>query len=322
MLVFGTCFAQPVFWMQRGSGLSVDEGADVAIDNAGNAYFTGYFTASCDFEATTLTGAGLTDVFLTKVDGTGHVEWAVSAGGNQPDRAVSVAAHPSGDVIVAGFYSGLASFGPVDLNSASGSQDIFVARYNSSGNVVWAQSFGGAGGEQVSDVAVSPGGRILVAGEFAGSSQFGPTALNSMNGSTDAFLLSLDENGTVEWVKQGAAPQTDRSLGVAVGGDGDAYVMGQYSDTITWDGTYNNNINNAIFLLSYDSLGNEQWFRRIAGGVSGIAYGIGTGPNNDIYLSGDFAGTLTLYGTPNVTATNPLANSSFLARYNSSGVVD
>ena len=71
------------------------------------------------------------------------VEWAKSAGGASGDRGVATAVDAAGNSYVTGFYKGTATFGSFTLTSA-GSFDVFVAKYDAGGNVLWAQSGGGA----------------------------------------------------------------------------------------------------------------------------------------------------------------------------------
>jgi len=61
-----------------------------------------------------------------------------SSGGVNNDEALDIAQDAAGNAVVTGFFKGSATFGSVTLNSVGGSQDVFVAKYDTNGNVLWA----------------------------------------------------------------------------------------------------------------------------------------------------------------------------------------
>lgn len=118
---------------------------------------------------------------------------------------------------------------------------------------------------------------MLVTGQFQGTAQFdASTSVTSLfnpntNGpSFDIFVAKYQNNGTFTWVETGKAPYTDRGMDVGSDVNGNVYMVGQFSDTITFDQTHNNNMYNAICLVKYDANGNEQWMQRIGGSASNV----------------------------------------------------
>src|SRR5581483_7821939 len=93
------------------------------------------------------------------------------------------------------------------------------------------------------------------------------------------------------------------------------YVTGQFTDTITFGSSHYTNLYNAIFLVKYDANGNEQWFTHAGGGTFNIANGIDVDRNNNIYITGDFTGTLTFFVTPNFNLSASYTNRIFVAKY-------
>ncbi|MGQ0828855.1 MAG: gliding motility-associated C-terminal domain-containing protein [Bacteroidota bacterium] len=311
-------FGQTNYWMQRAGGLTPDEGIDIAIDAAGNTYTTGYFSGSATFGTATLVSSGVTDVFITKVDNLGIFQWAVKAGGAGADKGLSIKADANGNTYITGFFYGTANFGAQTIISV-GVQDIFIAKYDASGILQWAKSAGGNDSDIGNGINVDPSGNVVITGEYKGTASFGSASLSSMNNSIDIFTSKLDPNGNFLWAKKGSAHLTDRGLDVACDASGNIYVTGQFTDTITFDLTHNSNLYNSIFLIKYNSLGQEQWFRKIGGGTLNIAYGIATDANSNIYLTGDFTGSVIFFGPPNTTLTNTYYNRIFVAKYNSAG---
>ena len=329
LLVFNTMpviLAQSPYWMRSAGGFGVDEGLKISIDGNNNTYTTGYFSGVCTFDTgLSLTASGATDIFITKVNDQGILQWAVKAGGMGPDRGLSIKADQQGNCYVTGIYFGSATFGNTTINSVGGSQDVFIAKYNSAGILQWVVSAGGPEGESGNGITVDNSGNVIVTGQFSGTAHFGSISLSSMIDpstllpSIDVFTTKLDASGNFLWAKKGSAIHTDRGLDVASDPAGNIYVTGQFSDTITFDNTYNNQMYNTIFLIKYNSNGTEQWFRKIGGSVMNIAYSIAVDANSNIYLTGDFLGTLIFFGSPDVHLTNAYPNNIFIAKYNNAG---
>ena len=141
---------------------------------------------------------------------------------------------------------------------------MFVAKYDENGMLQWAVRGGGAGPDLGNGIQHDGEGNVAIGGQFLGTSTFGSTTLTSMTDplssapSIDVLIARLDTGGNFSWARQGMAPYTDRALDVTMSSTGDVYAVGQFSDTITFTSTYNNNLNNAIFLIKYDSVGTEQ----------------------------------------------------------------
>lgn len=311
-------FSQNSYWMQKAGSVTADEGQDITIDANGNTYTTGYFSGTAAFGNITLNSSGLTDIFIAKNNNIGGYEWAVKAGGPGSDRGLSIKADDQGNTYITGFFYGTASFKNQTIVS-EGLQDIFIAKYNNAGALQWVKSAGGSNADIGYGINIDNAGNVAVTGEFVGTADFGSTSIVSMNNTIDIFTTKLSSTGNFLWTKKGSAPFIDRGLDIACDAFGNIYVTGQFTDTITFDVTHNNNMYNAIFLIKYDSSGQEKWFRKIGGATFNIANGIAVDQNNDILLTGDFKGNLIFFGSPNITLTNQYVNRIFLAKYSSEG---
>ena len=213
----------------------------------------------------------------------------------------------------------------MSITSVGGSQDVFIAKYNTNGVLQWVVSAGGSNGESGNGITIDNTGNVIVTGQFSGTAQFGSTSLtcatdpSTLLPSADIFTTKLSGTGNFLWAKKGSADHADRGLDIATDLSGNIYVTGQFSDTITFDNIHYNNMYNAIFLIKYNSSGAEQWFRKIGGSSMNIAYGIAVDVNSNIYLTGDFQGTLIFFGPPDVQLTNTYQNDIFIAKYNNAG---
>jgi gliding motility-associated-like protein len=315
------------FWTQSSGGNNVDEAMDVCVDANGDTYVTGYFTNNAIFHNFNLSSAsaGIPDGFIYKTNAAGQMLWVKKFGGIGSDRGISMKVDNNGDIIVCGYYFGPAQFGSFTLNSVAGSQDAFVAKIDPNGNFIWVKSMGGSLTDIPSAVTVDLNNDIILTGSFQGVGTFGASTFTSMTDpnsnlpSYDAFTTKLSTAGNFVWTRVGTAKYNDRGLNVATDNSGDVYVCGQFSDTITFGNVHNNQIMNAVFLIKYSgATGNEVWFRKAAG-TSAIAYGLAIDANNNIFMSGDFTGSLAFYGNSNSFLTGNFTNKIYVLKISSGG---
>ena len=301
----------------EGNGGNQDEALDIATDGNGNAYVTGYFTSSVTLgNGPTLFSLGLSDIFITKTSPNGQILWAIKAGGTSDDRAHSIAVDAAGNVYVTGHYQGTADFGGVSLTS-NGLKDVFVAKYNTSGILLWVKSAGGIGEDFGSGIAVDGMGNVAVTGEFKNTATFGAYTFTA--GGTDPFVCKYNSTGNLLWAKSGSGVDNARGLDVACDAVGNVYATGQFSNDITFDNLTSNNLSNAIYTVKFSTTGTEEWFRKAGGGTTNIAYSITTDANANVYITGDFTGNMIFF--PNSPLTNSYTYKIFLAKYSPAGVL-
>lgn len=316
------------FWVYAAGSIKEDEAMDICYDNSGNIISTGYFSGQTAFSGSIVlntTGSGISDLYISKSTAAGQVLWAQKAGGSGSDKSLSVAADATGNIYITGFYYGTATFGAITLSSVSGSQDGFIAKLDANGNFLWASSFGGNLSEQGNAITIDNAGNPIVTGQFQGSANFGSTVLTSIVNpitglsSSDVFIAKYTPTGLVTWVRQGKAKYDDRGTDIVTDASDNIYVCGQFSDTITFQNTYNNVIMNASFLVKYNAAGQEQWFRKMAA-VFCMANSLAMDNANKLYVTGDFQGTLTYFGVSGNSFVNGIySNKAFLLKVDHAG---
>lgn len=169
--------------------------------------------------------------------------WATSitSGGRIADMHVD---RVTGMVYVAGIFSGSTDFDPgpdvVSLQH-SGSTDVFVAKYNSAGELIWARKLGGTSQDDTNAITVDKDGNVLVAGYFLGTADFDPDPSVTFNltsaGSWDTFISKLDGDGNFVWAKRiGGTPTTgDISSAIKTDASGNVYVAGSFTGIVDMD---------------------------------------------------------------------------------------
>lgn len=321
LLLFTESLRAQNYWGRTQAGNNVDETLDVTGDAAGNSFATGYFSTLASIGGTDLTSAGLTDIFVTRVNADGNTAWSIRAGGSGSDRGLGITADGDGNIFVCGYFTGTASFGGgVSVAANAGSQDAFTAKYGSDGALQWVRAGGSSGNsDRANAVAADAQGNVYVTGQFSGSAVFGTEVINSAGASADVFTAKYSPDGDLLWVRSGSGPSAARGLGITVDGQGAAYVCGTFSGNITFENAYNTTILNALFVVKYNPDGSEAWMRYAGGSEQSIAYDI-TSDGNRVYLVGDCGQAISWPNTPGTPSINTGSdNAVFLAALDGAG---
>jgi hypothetical protein len=221
-------------WSRALGGTGYDEARGVDVDASGNAIVTGWFAGSANFGGSTLTSAGGNDVFVAKYGSTGAHVWSRRYGGTGADEGRAVAVDPAtSEIVVTGNFAGSTSFGGSTLTSA-GSNDVFVAKYGSTGAHVWSRRAGGTSADSGRAVAIGAAGQVVVAGSFARTIDFG-TGAHTAAGATDAFVVRYSASGAPVASDAYGGTQGDQADGVAVASDGTTVVTGAFRPSIALD---------------------------------------------------------------------------------------
>ncbi len=215
-----------------------DLGSSITLDSNGNVYVTGT-TSSANFPTqgpAYPNNKGLSDIFVTKFDGaTGNIVYSTYIGGSGIDRADAIAIDSNGNAYVVGrvdststdFPSTPGSFAPA---YRGGDFDGVVLKLNPQGNaLVYSGFLGGEENDSVQGIAVDANGVAYVTGGTKSNSF--PTSVGTYQGSragdTDAFLTKINASGSgLLYSTFIGGAGTDRGSGVAIDGNGIAYVAG------------------------------------------------------------------------------------------------
>ena len=310
--------AQDLVWAKRAGGTSVDFGFGIAVDGSGNSYVTGRFGGSATFgpgesNETTLTGAD--GIFVAKYDASGDLVWAKRAagGGTGSDVGFGIAVDGSGNSYVTGHFFGSATFGPGEINettltTAGFFSDIFVAKYDASGDLVWAKRAGGTRTDSGNGIAVDGSGNSYVTGLFEDSATFGPgesnettlTGAGSDDLADDIFVAKYDASGDLVWAKRAGGTSIDFGEGIAVDGSGNSHVTGQLRGSATFGPGETNETTlttagffSDIFVAKYDASGDLVWAKRAGGTSFDFGSGIAVDGSGNSYVTGGSSGLAT-----------------------------
>ncbi|MBL4752230.1 MAG: SBBP repeat-containing protein [Flavobacteriales bacterium] len=293
-------------WAKSIGGTTLDIGMSITTDSLANVYIVGVYGNTVDFDPGvaffSLNSKGLSDIFVEKLDANGNFIWVKTMGGMDADIGTSVAIDASGNVHVAGRYTGTADFDPsVSLFNltSNGDEEGFILKLDANGNLIWAKSIGGPNYDYVQSISTDAFGNVYIAGDFEGTSDFDPSGMTfnlTSNGFDDFFIQKLDANGNFKWAKSIGGTNYDGSKSITTDASGSAYITGFYQGTIDFDpnGTTFNLTSNGlteIFVLKLDALGNFVWAESIGGASSESGFSIATNSSGKVYITGRFEGT-------------------------------
>ena len=324
-------------WAKSVGNTSSDQGRSVATDASGNIFMTGYFAGSTiTFGTTTLTSAGSGDVFIVKYDTNGNALWAKSAGGNDYDLGNSITTDASGNVFITGmFESDTITFGTTVLTNADNTglyEDIFIAKYDTNGNLLWAKSAGGTAADVSNSVATDTNGNVFITGYFHSPAiTFGSTTLTNTTALyEDVFIVKYDTSGNMIWAKSSGSSSSsspsDRGQSVATDTSGNVFMTGYFEGasitfgTTTLTNTYADF--GDVFIVKYDANGNVLWSKSVGSISDDSGYSVATDTSGNVFISGYFKGFSITFGTitlANVNQSFIFTKENFIAKYNAAG---
>ena len=222
----------------------------------------------------------------------------------------------SGDVIIAGGFTGTVNFGgglkaSHDQDAAAPGLDTFVAAFDSDGAYKWAKTFGNGGLVSASSLAVSVSGSILLGGVFQGSITFGGRTLTAV-GNTDIFVAEFDANGMYGWSNSfGESGEYQQLDSIAVDRSGNVAIAG-YADSVSFGGE----ALTGYFIAKFNSDGAYSWSNAFnATSTEGLPV-MTIDPSGNLILAGSFATTVKFGGK---TLTSAGATDAFVAKFSSDG---
>ena len=249
--------------------LASDSGPGVAVDSGGNVYVVG---------RTYLGSSSSNDVTIAKYNSSGTIQWQRKLGGTGSDNGYDITVDSSDNVYISGHTN----------SAGAGSDDILIAKYNSSGTIQWQRTLGDSSANYVEAIAVDGSGNVYV----TGSTSYGAYYM---------YVTKLNSSGTIQWTRRIGSGNGEGGNGIAIDSSGNVYVTGRtrrsgYTDHEVW-------------IVKYNSSGNIQYQRTLGGTNTDRGNGIVIDSSDNVYVVG---------------ATNSAGSGGFdfiIVKYNSSGTV-
>jgi hypothetical protein len=331
-------------WAKGFGGTNNNFGTSIALDNASNTIITGLHTNTADFDPSAgtlnLTSGNGNTFFVGKYSAaagllaTAFVPQETTGG---DDTGAKIKKDALGNIYVTGTFNGTVDFDPsasASTLTASGTDAVFIAKYDANGNYIWAK---GINGIQIRDMYIDNTNNIFITGGFVNTVDLDPSAATFtiaayyQIGEVDAFMAKYDSNGNFifgkSWGGIGAVVGADFGQTIITDNTGNIYLSGIYqSPTVDLDPsaatfTYANAGGFDMFITKLTSTGNFIWGKVATGSGNHIPKSVALDATNNFYLtgmftnSGDFDPGAAFFGLNSVGF-----NDIFVAKYDQNGL--
>ena len=270
------------------------------------------------------------DGTVSAVAQTGEDYWIATLDGsnNKSDGFYGVRVDSSGNVYCSGYT----------YSEGAGSQDMILAKYNSSGTLQWQRILGSGDGDRVMGIVLDSSDNVYVCGYVAqrlliakynpsGAIQWQRTLYDTLyttgtdievdssdnlyvsgytaaalggDQTSKALVAKYNSSGAIQWQRTLNNPNYHMyAYGLALDSSGNVYLAGDYSSSSAKE----------IFIAKYNNSGTLQWQRYIGGSGAQEGWDVGVDSSDNVYVIG------------NNNASGQGGADVLIAKYNSSGTI-
>lgn len=250
-------------WATYIGGTGGDYGSSLTTDIEGNIYLLGYSASAgmATANAHQTSNAGADDVLLVKFDSAGVRIWATYYGGTNIDWGYAIRGDDSCNIYVAGTSvstSGISTPQSHQPVYGGGSQDGFVVKFDSAGQVQWATYAGGSSHDVCMDIHIGPTGNSYVLGYTSSSNSIATSgALNpNLKGFSDAFVLCFDKEGANIWGSYFGGNDGEEVMAITGDGFSNIYFAGltnsasQLATANAYQATFGGNVDGMVWRIN------------------------------------------------------------------------
>ena len=235
-------------WSNRIGSASTEWPQEITTDSSNNVLVIGNSAAAVtDFGGDGIGGTGDVtnrgsyDAYIAKYSSSGALTWAKSIGSTGSDWGADISTGVSDTIMVSAYFKltmdsagdGIGGANATDDLVSAGGNDLMVAKYSSSGSLVWSKRYGSTGDENPVDGDADAAGNYYVTGSFNGTVDFagdgagGDGDLVSAGGN-DVFTVKYTTAGAFEWAKRGGGTSADGGFlgGIDVSSNGSTVHIG------------------------------------------------------------------------------------------------
>ncbi len=228
-------------WATYYGGSSDETGNGIITDANGNIVITGdtkssNAMATVGAHQTTFGGGFGPDAFIAKFNATGVRQWATYYGGNDDDWGYGITKDANGNILITGgtYSNNAISTVGIHQQNRSGTNDAYVAKFNTNGVRQWASYYGGSDGENGLGIATDASGNIIITGKTTssnGMSTIGANQTTFGGGSFqgDAFIAKFNSNGIRQWASYYGGSSDDIGNDIATDSSGNIIITGKTS---------------------------------------------------------------------------------------------
>ncbi|MBP7562839.1 MAG: hypothetical protein KA886_03540 [Candidatus Cloacimonetes bacterium] len=230
----------------------------------------------------------------------------------------------NGNLYAVGYFVNTLPLGNQILTT-HGDHDLYLAKFNSQGEPIWAVSAGGTDLDKATGVAIGQDGNIYITGYVMSPTIAFSDSVFTMHSQGDIYIAKFTPDGQRIWFKHfGATPQNESdyfvgfSNSITIDHNNNILIAGgYYKKMVIEDVTLTPEFYGNGFAVKFNQNGSLLWAKQTNASYYGRGYGIAVDSQNNVYLGGDFNGILN-FENQNYTGSNDF-ESAYLVKYDSQG---
>jgi len=248
--------------------------------------------------------AGYSDAFIAKFNSSGSLSWATYYGGDGPDNATGITVDASSNIYITGSTetdTGMATSGAYQTSN-TGYEDAFIAKFSSTGSIVWGTFFGGWNYDQGIGISIDLKGNLYIIGSTYSNSGIATSGTYqtsfyaiTTNGDQEVFLAKFSNSGSFLWGTYYCEDGFNQGWAVATDALGYVYITGNTGSTkgIASTGAYQTSSGGGsnfkpcdAFLAKFNDNGTLSWGTFYGGNGNDYGSAVVSDRHNDLYLAG------------------------------------
>ncbi|MBK6729893.1 MAG: T9SS type A sorting domain-containing protein [Bacteroidetes bacterium] len=248
-------------WQKTYGGNQSDQCYTV-IPTSDGGYFAGGWSESDISGNRTEATHGGKDIWITKIDASGNIEWDNAYGGIGEEYLYEIIETSDGGYALGGWSnSGISE----DKAEASlGGYDFWVIKINATGSIQWENAIGGTSDERIHGIRQTTDGGYIVGGT-SDSDISADKSENNLGEGEDYWVIKLNDVGEIVWENTIGGSAEDELFSIAQTYDG-GYILGGFSTSdISADKTESNYGMQDYWVVKIDASGNIEWQNNIGG---------------------------------------------------------
>ena len=234
-------------WTNQLGSAYADPPRGISVDSSDNIYIAGENWGG-GLDGNSHAGGSWPDIYLVKYNNSGAKQWTKQIGTSSYESVNGIAIDSNDNIYVTGYTQG-----NLDGETNSYNSDMYLIKYNDSGNKQWTKLLGTGssnGDEEGKAITIDSSNNIFITGTTTGT-----FSGNTNFGSIDMFLVKYNTSGSKQWIKQFGTSSSDYSTGIVIDASGYIYVSGYTGGSM--DG--NNSAGNYdMVIVKFDSNGTKQ----------------------------------------------------------------
>lgn len=284
-------------WVRSILGSALVSVNDILVDAQQNLYLCGAFQDTLFFEQPYLLEGNLQNqAYLFSLNADGNTRWVQTADFTYIADATALTQDSLGHLFLAGVFNGLCSWRSDTMQAHPIFTDIYLTKWDSSGQFYWQKQFGGAYNNEVTSLQYH-NKHLYMAGQFKGNLGIDTLQLNTPFRDYDAFIAKLDSSGKAIWATQ-STNEADCFLQDLIVSDHQITACGYFNAYFLWENQTALSVDQTdAFVFALDLDNTQHRLIQLGGDAFELANSVAFMDDGTLLVAGGFQQNLQLVDT-------------------------